>query len=104
MAKGYTVTSPAIVRGALTTYSVDILAKRKNETAIAQVLDLGRQANVEDVVKLLVPITDFRPDKSILVAIPPLAEKVKRLAKLYGFTFLEGNDTKEVELEMERLL
>jgi hypothetical protein len=98
------VISPAIVKGASTSYSVDILAKSKAETVIAHVLDLGRPATVEDVVKILVPTTDIRPDKSILAAIPPLPEKVKLLAKLYGLVFLEGNSMSDITSEMERLL
>lgn len=103
-AKGFTVISPAVVKGASISYSVDILAKGKAETVIAHVLDLGRPATVEDVVKVLVPTTDIRPDKSILAAIPPLPEKVKRLAKLYGLIFIEGNSMSDITSEMERLL
>jgi hypothetical protein len=103
-AKGYTVTSPAVVRGAMGSYPVDILAKAKSETVIGHVLDLGREATVEDVVKFLVPTTDVKPSKSILAAIPPLPERVKRLAKLYGLIFLEGNSMKDLLSEMERLL
>jgi hypothetical protein len=103
-AKGYTVTSPAVIRGSLGTYTVDILAKGKSETFVGNVLDLGREANVEDVLKFLVPVTDVRPTKSILASIPPLPEKVKRLARLYGLTFLEGNSMKDLLSEMERLL
>lgn len=103
-AKGYTVTSPAMVRGALGTYPVDILARAKSETVIGHVLDLGREANIEDVIKFLVPTTDVKASKSILAAIPPLTERVKRLAKLYGLIFLEGNSMKDLVSEMDRLL
>jgi hypothetical protein len=103
-AKGFTVTSPAVVKGASITYSVDILAKGKSETVVAHVLDLGRPATVDDVVKVLVPTTDIRPDKSILATIPPLPEKVKRLAKLYGLIFIEGNSMSDITSQMEQLL
>lgn len=100
----FVVTSPAIIQGKLASHSVDIQAIGNGKTWVVNILNLGREGNVDDITEIMASSKDIRADKSILVVIPKLSNEAKRLTGLFQITIIEGSDVGEVVGEIDKLI
>jgi hypothetical protein len=97
----YKVEVPGTLKGSSgTLHTFNLVASKtyENETkAIA--LDISLSTSVveeQSVITLFAKVFDTRPNKSILVTMPVLSEKGKKMAELYGIKILEGKNVEEI--------
>jgi len=100
--KGFTVTAPAVVRGNISNFSIDVLAKNLSKTLAIHILNLGRPAGVDNISEIKAVAREIRPDKSIIIAMPGLTKEARKLAELFRLTVVESDDTKDILARIDR--
>jgi hypothetical protein len=89
---GCSAASPGILRGASgVAYEFDIVAMVDHETWVFDISTDEAQSESDSVLSLFGKITDVKPKKATLLAIPGTSPQMRRLAQLYNIQVLAGS-------------
>lgn len=71
----------------------DVVATKGSEVVVLDLVASDRQIDEVPVASMYASVFDVAPSQSIIVAIPGMTEKAKKLAGLYRITVIEATDS-----------
>jgi len=102
---GYSVEAPRVLTGASgVEHAFDIVGERDNERIVAAFASDVHGVDEQAVVNYFAKVFDVRPDLSILIAIPALTARAKKLAGLYKIQTFEGGSMTEIMEQLRRAM
>jgi predicted RNA-binding Zn-ribbon protein involved in translation (DUF1610 family) len=97
--EGFTVESPAFIKGKSgANHMFDIVAYKGETAPKVTVIDLASSTDVvseQPVIALFAKIFDVSPDSAYLIAIPKMSENGKKMAELYHIQIIEAKNQKD---------
>jgi len=102
---GYSVEAPKVLTGASgVEHAFDIVGERDGERIVAALASDLHGVDEQTVANYFAKVFDVRPNLSILIAMPALTPRAKRMAALYKIQTFEGENLTEIMTQIRRAM
>lgn len=102
---GFQVDSPKVVRGSSgIEHTFDIYAVKDHANVVLDVVSAPGAVGPEKVVGFFAKLLDTGPMRGVLIAMPELEGKARKLSVLYGVETIDGRQMDEILVKLSHLL